>query len=250
MSGFAILGATRGMGKQLARRMAERGDSLCLLGRDPARLEATRTDLSIRSPHAEENAGIFTASCDLLQPDTFEPALESAAKQLGRLDGLIVTAGLFADQAQLEASSELLEQLLTADFVNTVLLCELAKERLLKQGGGLLCVFSSVAGDRARTPVRLYGAAKAGLSHYLEGLDHAYRREGLVTLDVKPGFVRTEMTAHLAPPPFAGEPSAVAREVLAAIDRGSARIYTPRIWGLILWVIRLTPRTIMRRIRF
>src|SRR6478672_254668 len=111
------------MGRSLARLLAERGDSLCILGRD----------------------------------------------------------------------EELLARVLNVDFTATVVLCEKARKRLLTRGGGTLCVFSSVAGERARKPVVIYGAAKAGLTHYLDGLDFKFRARGLRTVCVKPGFVRTGM---------------------------------------------------------
>jgi short-subunit dehydrogenase len=98
--------------------------------------------------------------------------------------------------------------------------------------------------------VILYGAAKAGLSHYLEGLDHKFRARGLVTVTVKPGFVRTGMTEGLTPPPFAGEPEAVARQVLRALDRGRPVVYAPPIWSLVMLAIRSLPRFAMRRIGF
>jgi short-subunit dehydrogenase len=139
---------------------------------------------------------------------------------------------------------------LAADFVNTVHFCELARTRLLENGGGTLCVFSSVAGDRARKPVILYGAAKAGLTHYLNGLDYKFRSEGLKTVLVKPGFVKTGMTAGLPAPPFAGEPDAVARIVLKAIDRGQPVVYAPGIWKWVIMAIKFLPRGVMRRIRF
>jgi decaprenylphospho-beta-D-erythro-pentofuranosid-2-ulose 2-reductase len=242
----ALLGATRGMGKELARRMAERGDALCLLGRDPDVLAHTRADLAIRQPQGE----VHVAPCDLLEPASFAPALDAAEKALGGLDTIVVSAGLFADQLDLERDAELRDRVLMANFVHTVHFCELARARLLAAGGGTLCVFSSVAGERARTKVRLYGAAKAGLSHYLEGLDHAYRRSGLRTVAVKPGFVRTGMTAHLPAPPFAGEPDAVAERVLRAIDAGEPEVYVPSVWRWIMWVIRQLPRAVMRRLEF
>ncbi|OHB68641.1 MAG: hypothetical protein A2V70_13900 [Planctomycetes bacterium RBG_13_63_9] len=111
-------------------------------------------------------------------------------------------------------------------------------------------MFSSVAGDRGRKPVVLYGSAKAGLSCYLEGLDHKYRADGLKTVCVKPGFVKTGMTAGLKPPPFAGEPEDVARRVVQAIDRGRPEVYVPPTWRWIMCVIRTLPRFVMRRIQF
>ncbi len=131
-----------------------------------------------------------------------------------------------------------------------MLFCEEARKRLLAQGGGTLCVFSSVAGERGRKPVVLYGAAKAGLSRYLEGLDHKFRAQGLKVVCVKPGFVKTTMTWGLKPPPFAGQPDDVARRVLRAIDRGWPEVYVPAAWRWVMLVIRNLPRTVMRRIKF
>jgi len=242
----AFLGATRGMGRALARKLAQRGDSLFLLGRNPLELERSARDLEAHG--APPDVGM--AHCDLLDADSFEPALEAADRALSGFDTLIVTAGLFATQDALEADAAARAHLLAADFANTVQICELARERLLARGGGTLCVFSSVAGERGRKPVILYGAAKAGLSHYLEGLDHKFRAQGLRVVTVKPGFVKTGMTEGLDPPPFAGEPDAVADTVVRALDRGTPVVYAPGIWRFVMLVIRALPRAVMRRIGF
>lgn len=241
-----FLGATRGMGRALARLMAQRGDRLFLLGRDPEELARSAQDLEVIAGGGKVDAAL----CDLLQPDGFAAALDQAAHALDGFDTVVVTAGLFATQEQLEEDAALRHDLLTADFTNTIQFCEAARQRLLAAGGGTLVVFSSVAGDRGRKPVILYGAAKAGLSHYLEGLDHKFRAQGLRTICVKPGFVKTGMTAGLKPPPFAGDPDDVARTVLKAIDRGQPQVYAPGIWRWVMLVIRYLPRTVMRRIGF
>lgn len=243
----AILGATKGIGRALARRMAARGDALFLLGRDPDDLARSAADLRVRSGSATE---IGHAPCDLEDPSTFAPALEAAERALHGLDAVIVTAGMFATQERLEADLELCRRLLTVDFAHTVLFCEHAKVRLLARGGGILCVFSSVAGDRGRSPVVLYGASKAGLSAYLEGLDHREHRRGLRTVCIKPGFVRTGMTAGLRPPPFAADPDPVAARALRAIDRARPVTHAPAIWALVMAVVRRLPRWVMRRVGF
>ncbi|GMU66968.1 MAG: short-chain dehydrogenase [Acidobacteriota bacterium] len=243
-----ILGATRGIGRELARAMAARGDRLFLLGRDEADLAASARDLEARA--GAEPGSIGTARCDLLEPEGFAPALDAAARELGKLESVVVTAGLFATQDALEADRALARRVLEADFSGTVLFCEEARERLLAAGGGRLCVFSSVAGERGRKPVVLYGAAKAGLSRYLEGLDHRFRAKGLITVCVLPGFVRTTMTEGLPEPPFAADPDVVARIALRALDRGTPKVYAPGIWRWIMLVIRLLPRFVMRRVGF
>lgn len=242
----AILGATKGMGRALARLAAERGEKICLLGRNTADLERSAADLEVRNG----DGSVGLVACDLEKPEMFAPAIEEARERLGGLDAVVVTAAIFASQDELEADPVLAERLLRINFSNTVLFCEAAKKAMLQEGGGTLCVFSSVAGERGRKPVIIYGAAKAGLSRYLEGLDHKHRADGLRVVTVKPGFVKTSMTAGLEPPPFAGEPDAVAQRVLGALDQGTPVVYAPAPWRLIMAVIRALPRAIMRRINF
>jgi len=243
----AILGATRGMGRSVARVMIERGDSVALLGRGANELLKSAADLRARGA----NGGtISTAECDLEKPEGFRAALDDAESSLGGLDVVVVTAGLFATQDQLENDAVLTQKLLTVDFANTVVFCEEARKKLMSRGGGTLCVFSSVAGDRGRKPAFIYGSAKAGLSTYLEGLDHKYRAHGLITVCVKPGFVRTGMTEGLKVPPFAGEADDVAATVVAGIDAGTPVVYAPPIWRAVMTVIKAMPRFVMRRVGF
>ncbi|MEM1202209.1 MAG: SDR family NAD(P)-dependent oxidoreductase [Acidobacteriota bacterium] len=243
-----FFGATKGMGRALARALAQRGDRLFLLGRDAEDLARSARDLEARSGGAEGSVG--TAPCDLADIETFDPALDAAAETLGKIDALVVTAGVFATQEELESDGAKAKWLLDLDFTHTVVFCEASRRRLLAAGGGTLVVFSSVAGDRGRKPVAIYGAAKAGLSRYLEALDHKHRGDGLVTIDVKPGFVKTGMTAGLKPPPFAGEPEQVAKRVVRAMDRGEPLVYAPFPWRWVMLVIRLLPRFVMRRLGF
>lgn len=242
-----FLGATRGMGRALARRLAEAGDDLFLLGRDLEDLGPTAADLAIR---ARREDPFPRAHLDLGRPEGFAAAVEEAVSTLGGLDLAVITAAEFAGQDELEADPNRALRLLQVDFANTVALCERLRPHLLGDGGGTLCVFSSVAGDRGRKPVVLYGAAKAGLSRYLEGLDHRFHDRGLTVVCVKPGFVRTSMTEGLEPPPFAGEPEAVARDVHRAIERGRPVVYTPGIWRWVMAAVRMLPRRVMRKASF
>ncbi|MGD0676865.1 MAG: SDR family NAD(P)-dependent oxidoreductase [Polyangiaceae bacterium] len=242
-----VLGGTSGIGRAIVRRLVERGDTVFLLGLDVADLARSAADL--RTRHARGTDTGF-AVCDLESPEGFAPALDAADAALEGFDAVIVTAAMFATQEALEADIELARRLVTVNYANTLVFCEHARKRLLARGGGWLTVFSSVAGDRGRKPVGIYGSSKAGIATYLEALDHRFHAAGLFTLCVKPGFVKTGMTAGIKPPPFAGEPDQVAREVVRAMDRRQALLYTPRIWALIMLVIRSLPRFVMRRIAF
>jgi len=242
-----VFGGTTGMGRAIARQLVERGDAVFLLGIGTEELERSAADLKVRNA---AGAGVGYATCDLEDPSTFAPALDAADAALAGFDTVIVTAAIFASQAALEEDIELTRRLVTIDYAHTVVFCEHVRKRLLARGGGRLAVFSSVAGDRGRKPVAIYGSAKAGLSVYLEAMDHKFHDAGLSVLCVKPGFVKTGMTAGLKPPPFAGEPEQVARDVIRALDRGKPVLYTPGMWALVMLVIRWLPRFVMRKIGF
>ena len=240
-----MLGATRGIGRSLARLLAARGEKVHVLGRSADDLAKCAEDLKVRGAVA-----VSTSLCDLMAPATFGPALEAADAALGGFDTVIMSAGIFGAQDELANDRARAAAVLTANFTNTILFCEEARVRLLARGGGRLAVFSSVAGERGRKPVVIYGSTKAGLSAYLEGLDHLYRAQGLITTTVKPGFVRTSMTQGLKEPPFAGDPDDVARTVLSAILRGAPVVYAPPMWALVMMVIRALPRAVMRAVKF
>ncbi|MGB5037016.1 MAG: SDR family NAD(P)-dependent oxidoreductase, partial [Blastocatellia bacterium] len=187
---------------------------------------------------------------DLLDRATIEPALASAWEALGKVDAVVVTAGLFGTQDALEADADMRDRVLTADFTNTVHVCEASAVRLIEAGGGTLCVLSSVSGDRPRKTAYLYGAAKAGLSFYLEGLDLKYRDAGLKTVLIKPGFIKTGMTEGLPVPPFATVPEAIAPAIVRAIDRGTGVAYVPGIWRFVMLAICSLPKFVMRKLNF
>lgn len=242
---IAVLGATRGMGRELVRRFAERGDSLMLWGRDLAALDAMRADLGVRG--ARE---VYTGHLDLADGSGFEPAVAAAAEALGRIDAVVITAGLFGTQDALEADAERCAAVLDVNFTKTVLLCEVVRKHLLAQGGGTLAVLSSVAGDAARKTVGLYGASKAGLSHYLSSLDLRYHADGLRVVCVRPGFVRTGMTDGLKEPPFAADVDEAVDAILRAFDRQAPVAYAPGIWRWVMLIIKHLPRFVMRRVGF
>ncbi len=248
MKRIVIVGGTKGIGRAVARRLAARGDHIALLGRDAADLAASAADLAARAPAGARPP--VTGLLDLARTDRFDVALDDAARQLGAIDTVLITAGAFGTQDALEADAAARDRVLAINFTQTIQVCEAARARLLAAGGGTLCVLGSVAGDRPRKPVVLYGATKAGLAYYMEGLDLRYREAGLRAVLVKPGFVRTGMTAGLPEPPFAANPDEIAPAIVRAIDRGTPQIYVPAVWRLVMLVIRWLPGAVMRRVKF
>jgi NAD(P)-dependent dehydrogenase (short-subunit alcohol dehydrogenase family) len=110
---------------------------------------------------------------------------------------------------------------------------------------------SSVAGDRGRGSNYIYGAAKAGFTAFLSGLRNRLAPAGIRVVTVKPGFVRTRMTAGMKLPPLlTAEPQEVGNAIFAAAEkRGRDVIYVRPIWRVVMTVIGLIPERIFKRLR-
>jgi short-subunit dehydrogenase len=108
-----------------------------------------------------------------------------------------------------------------------------------------------VAGDRGRGSNYLYGAAKAGFTAFLSGLRNRLAPKGLRVVTVKPGFVRTRMTADMKlPPVLTAEPQEVGRAIFDAAEKGGGDvIYVRWIWRPVMMVIRSIPERFFKRLR-
>jgi short-subunit dehydrogenase len=105
-----------------------------------------------------------------------------------------------------------------------------------------------VAGDRGRGSNAVYGAAKAGLTAFLSGLRNRLAPAGVRVVTVKPGFVDTPMTGHVAKNPLFASPERVARDLLRAIDTGADVVYTPWWWRFVMLLVRLIPERLFKRL--
>lgn len=238
----AVFGATSAVAQRTARLLAERGADLFLVARSAERLAAVAADARARG------AAVTTAVADLDEPGRHVELVDRAAAALGTIDAVIVAQGVLATSDACEADRALAARVLVTNLLGPALLCEAAAARLSAQGHGAIVAISSVAGDRGRQSNHLYGAAKGGLSTYLEGLRNRLFRRGVHVVTVKPGFVDTPMTAHLPKNALYTSPDVVARAIVAAVERRRSVVYVPGFWRAIMLVIRHLPEAIFKRL--
>ena len=121
-------------------------------------------------------------------------------------------------------------------------------DRMRDQGHGTIAVLSSVAGERVRKSNFPYGASKAGLDGFCQGLGDFLHGTGVDVLVVRPGFVHTKMTAGMKPAPFATTPDKVAGAVVAGLRRGAHTVWAPPALRFMMMGLRHLPRPLFRRI--
>src|SRR5690606_6909848 len=155
--------------------------------------------------------------------------------------------GVLGDQTALAADPVAAAHSVTVNLTGHVSAGLAVAARLREQGRGTLVVLSSVAGVRVRRVNLVYGAAKAGLDGFARALDDALADSGARVLVVRPGYVRTRMSAHVAEAPLATTPQRVADAVAAALRRGARTVWVPRPLGALALALRLLPRPVWRR---
>lgn len=239
-----ILGASSAIAEAAARTWANQGAHLLLAGRGAARLDAVAADLRTRG------AVVDTVAVDLAAVDV-EQAFAEMVRRLGGVDVVLVTYGILGDQKLAESNPAEAQRLLATNFTSATGWCLAAANVLEKQRYGTLVVIGSVAGDRGRASNYVYGAAKAGLGILVQGLAHRLARTGARAVLIKPGFVDTPMTAHIAGKGFLwARPETIGNAIVkAAGSRCGPIIYAPGFWRWIMFLIGMTPSAIFHKTR-
>jgi len=239
-----VFGATSAMAQQTIRLLAAANAELVLVGRDRERLAAVSADALARGAGLVEQL-----VADLDEASRFEALLASAFGRLGRVDLVLVAQGLLGDMRDCDRDPALAARVLRTNFTAPALLLEQVAARMASQGSGTIVAISSVAGDRGRGSNHVYGAAKGGLAIYLAGLRNRLFSSGVHVVTVKPGFVDSPMTAGVPRNRLFAPPSAVAVAILRAVERRSDVVYVPGFWRAIMWLVRLVPERVFKRMR-
>jgi short-subunit dehydrogenase len=240
---YLVLGATSGIAEATCRIWAAQGANIFLVARSEAKLAALAADLRVRG-----GAFVDFAVADLDQLEHHPELLAHAITQLGGLDVAYLAVGVLGDQAAAEADIAHAEQILHTNLTAPVSMLTWLANFCVKQGRGTLAVLSSVAGDRGRKSNYVYGASKAGLTAFVDGLRNRVDREGVHVITIKPGPVKTAMTAAMKGNEKFADPNAVAKTIADAIAAGSGGVlYVPGKWRPIMAVVRAIPDAVFRK---
>ncbi len=242
-----VVGATSAVAQAAIRLWAQRGCALTLIARNASELERIAADARVRG-----SPSIITLLGDATDATFVNESVRSMP--VPRL--ALIAYGSLSDSARADSDAAYLAHELHANFVSAALWAQGLAERMASENadhakaGGTIAVISSVAGDRGRGSNHVYGAAKAGLTAFCSGLRArmAARRVHVVT--VKPGFIDSPMTAHIAKKgALWATPEAVAAGILSAIDNQRDVVYLPGFWRLLMLIISHIPEGIFKRLK-
>lgn len=235
-----FLGACSDISIATARRLANRGYDIQLAGRDLDAMNRIGIDLKIRY-----GIDCKVYSFDALEFDTHQKFVDALSVFP---DITICTFGYLGDQTIAQSNWGEAKRIIDTNLTGAISILNRIGDIYEGNGNGVIIGISSVAGERGRKSNYIYGCAKAGFTAYLSGLRHRLYSSRVRVISIKPGFVRTKMTAHLdLPSKLTATPVQVARAIERAIDKPRDVVYVKLIWKYIMIVIKHLPERIFKR---
>jgi len=237
-----LVGGTSDIALAIAREYARRAPLRVVLAARASRRRDDAVD-SLRALGCTVDAIAFDARAT----DTHADVVSAAARG-GDLDVSVVAYGLLGEPEQAWTDVRSGVELAEVNYVGPVATGIALAARVREQGHGVVVALSSVAAERPRRSNFVYGSTKAGFDAFYTGLGEALREHGGRVLVVRPGFVRSTMTAGLRPAPLSVTPAEVARAVVNAVASGAEQVWVPRSLRAVMAGLRHLPRPVFRRL--
>lgn len=238
-----VLGGTSAIAVAVARELLGPDAQFFLVARKADKLDAVRRDLITRGA-----AGVTACVLDLDDTAAHEKMFTDALQALGSIDLALIAHGVLGDQDEAQSNYAAAQAILHTNFISAVSLITWLANYFENTHQGTLAVISSVAGDRGRKSNYVYGASKAALNVFLDGVRNRIDRAGVQVLTIRPGFVSTPMTAHLPKGPLFASPAQVAKSIVKAIASRKDVAYVPGFWRPIMFIIRNVPEFLFKKL--
>lgn len=232
-----IIGATSGIGYEIARLYCRKGWRVGVAGRRAELLEKIRQ---------EAPGQIETEQLDVTGPEAPDRLKQLIAK-VGGMDVFLLSSGIGSQNRALDPAIE--SATVRTNTLGFTVLVVAAYHYFKEQGGGQLAVISSIAGTKGLGAAPAYSATKRYQNTYIEALDQLAQMENIPIrfTDIRPGFVKTALLKN-GKYPMLMEPEYAARKIVKAIEQKKRRAVIDWKYAILVFFWRLIPGFIWRRL--
>jgi decaprenylphospho-beta-D-erythro-pentofuranosid-2-ulose 2-reductase len=239
-----LLGGTSEIGLAICERYLQNSHArivLAAMPNDPGR------DTAVAQMQSAGARSVELIDFEATDPDT-HPKMIEAAFANGDVDVAIVAFGILGDAEELWQNQHKAVLAAEINYTAAVSVGVLLGEKMRAQGFGQIIAMSSAAGERVRRSNFVYGSTKAGLDGFYLGLSEALREYGVRVLVIRPGQVRTRMSAHVKEAPLTVDKEYVANLAVTAAAKGKELVWAPAAFRYVMMVLRHVPRPIFRKL--
>lgn len=237
MKKVIIVGATSGIGKELARILAKNGYLVGITGRRKALLVALKQ---------EKPDAFFTRTFDITDTTLSILELNELVAELGGMDLLVLSSGTGELNDNLDFEPE--KRTIDTNVIGFTAIVDWAFNYFKNQGYGHLAAISSIAGIRGMRQAPSYGSTKAYQINYLQALRQkaGHLKLPITVTDIRPGFVDTDMAKGEGLFWLATVEKAAAQMYEALLHKKRV-IYVTKRWALVVWILRRIPNFIYNK---
>jgi decaprenylphospho-beta-D-erythro-pentofuranosid-2-ulose 2-reductase len=239
-----LLGGTSEIGLAICERYLRNARArivLACMPDDPGR------DDAVAQMKAAGAKSVELIDFEATNPDSHPKMIEQAFAN-GDVDVAVVAFGVLGDAEELWQNQRKAVQAAEINYTAAVSVGVLLGEKMRAQGFGQIIAMSTVAGERVRRSNFVYGSTKAGLDGFYLGLSEALREYGVRVLVIRPGQVRTRMSAHIKEAPLTVDKEYVANLAVTASAKGKELVWAPAAFRYVMMVLRHIPRSIFRKL--
>lgn len=239
-----LLGGTSEIGLAICERYLQNAHArivLAAMPNDPGR------DAAVAQMKAAGARSVELIDFEATGTDTHPKTIEAAFAG-GDVDVAIVAFGILGDAEELWQNQQKAVLAAEINYTAAVSVGVLLGEKMRAQGFGQIIAMSSAAGERVRRSNFVYGSTKAGLDGFYLGLGEALREYGVRVLVIRPGQVRTRMSAHVKEAPLTVDKEYVANLAVTAAAKGKELVWAPAAFRYVMMVLRHVPRPIFRKL--
>lgn len=233
-----VIGASSGIGRELAKRLAANDYAIAIAARRTCQLNELQNEL----PN-----GALIKQLDVANSSDSMYVLASLIDEMNGVDLIVFAAG--AGEINNDLDWELERTTIATNVIGFTSVANIALKHFMKRKSGHLVAISSIAAIRGGKASPAYNASKAYISNYLEGLRQKVTDLGLpiTVTDVKPGFVDTAMAKGEGLFWVASTEKA-ARQIYDAINHKKSQVYVTKRWRLVAWLLRIMPNYLYTRL--
>ena len=242
-----IIGASHGIGEELAKKYFNAGFDLAISARSADKLKSIRNDLLSKNPNHLNQ--IFVAATDVTETVSIQSALDAILTKFDQIDLVIFCSAIYQPSKVIGFDLEKAHETIDVNLGGALNLLHVILPQMLRQKSGHLAFVASVAGYRGLPQSLAYGASKAGLINLCEGIYPELKRQNIDLSVINPGFVKTRLTDQNSfEMPFIISVSKAAEIIFDGLAAKKFEIHFPKKFTYLLKFLRILPNAVFLKI--